>query len=225
MSEKVIETARLDAASVMRVHAPEINESVEANAVRRVIRENWESKLKERGNNLDILSGHVEFMNRELGSLGYETMCMQNVVANTKHMSKGEMIAYTRMLEALAIGYKAKFGPDFGGLLVAGATLVSKDARSMRKNFDYFMSHISRNSNVFENAIEKEVRIIEKLNYNLGRKETGILRFFRKRDILVLKRQIRVKREKISKFESKRIKYRLLSDTLNERVSQSPRIR
>lgn len=222
MSEKVLDTARLDNAST--THAPQTNETVE-NAVRRVIRENWESKVKERGTNLDILSGHVEFMSKELGSLGYETVCMQNVVSNTKHMSKGELIAYTRMIEALAMGYKARFGPEFGGLLVAGATLVSKDARSMRKNFDYFMNHISRNSSVFENAIEKEVRTIEQLNYDLGRKETGILKFFRKKDILVLKRQIKVKREKIGKFENKRVRYRLLSDALNARVSQSPRIK
>jgi hypothetical protein len=140
-------------------------------------------------------------------------------------MSKGELVAYTHMLEALAIGYKTRFGPDFGGLLVAGATLVSKDIRSMRKNFDYFMTHISRNSSVFERAIEKEVRTIEKLNYDLGRKETGILRFFRKKDILVLKRQIKVKREKIGKFENKRVRYRLLSDALNARVSQPSRLK
>lgn len=223
MGEKVLDAARLDTVSLIR--APETNGTVEMNAVKRIIRENWESKVKEKGTNVEILSRHAEFMNNEFGSLSYETTCMPHVVTNTKPMSKNELVAYTRMLEALAIGYKKKFGADFGSLLVAGAALVSKDLRSMKKNFDYLMGNLSKNSNVFERNIEREIRMIEKLNYDLGRKDAGILKFFRKKDILVLKRQIKAKREKIGKFEGKRIKYRLLSDELNARVFQSPKIR
>ncbi len=225
MGDRVLDAARLDTVSL--IHNPNANETVEMNAVKRIVRESWESEAKKNkgNNNTDILERHANFMNEELGSLGYETMCMQNVVANTKRMSKGEVSAYLHMIEALAIGYKARFGTEFGGLLVAGVTVVSKDTRSMRKNFDYLMNHLSKNSAVLESQIEKEIRRIEKLNYDLGRMETGILRFFRKKDIVALKGRITSKRVRISKFETKRIARRRLSDTLNARALQSPRMR
>jgi hypothetical protein len=197
---------------------------MEMNAVKKIVRENWESKIKDsKGTNVDILGRHAEFMNREFGSLGYETMCMPNVVFNTKRMSRSEIIAYTRMLEALAMGYREKFGTEFGGMLVAGATLISKDVRTMKKNFDYFMLHLSKHSFAFERAIDKEVRMIERMNYELGRKDAGIFKFLRKKDIAELKMQIKAKRIKISRFETKRMKYSVLSEALNTRISQGSR--
>jgi hypothetical protein len=219
-NERLMGTARLELAGRQQTEA---NATMEMNAVKKIVRENWESKVKEKGTNVDILSKHADFMNRQFGSMGYETMCMPHVVLNTKKMSRSEIIAYTRMLEALAIGYRDRFGSEFGGQMVAGATIVSKDVRGMRKLFDYFMLHISKNAFTFERAVDKEVRIIERLNYELGRKDSGLFKFFRKKDIAELKKRINIKRAKIGKFESKRMKYSVLSDALNAKI-QGPRL-
>jgi hypothetical protein len=197
------------------------NLTLEENAIKKVVRENWESKLKEKGTNLEILSRHAEFMTREFGSIGYETMCMQNIVSHTKHMSNAELLAYTRLVEALAIGYKSKFGWDFGGLLIAGATSVSKDLHSMRKHFDYLVSYLSQNSEGFDKAIEREMKNTEMLNSELMKKNSGIFRFLRKKDILFLKRRIKVRQARIGRFQVKKEKYRTLTDMVKARASQS----
>jgi hypothetical protein len=201
------------------------NPTIEVNAIKKIVRENWESKLKEKGTNLEILGKHVEFMTRELGSIGYETMCMQNIVSHTKHMSNAELLAYTHLVEALAIGYKSRFGWDFGGLLVAGVTSVSKDLRSVRKHFDYLVSYLSENSAVFDRAIEREMRNTDRLNFELSKKDSGILRFLRKKDILLLKSRIKAKQAKISRFKSRKERYSVLADTVKTRASQPYRMK
>jgi hypothetical protein len=216
-----VDAVRVDAER--NSHDVQNDMTLEVNAIKRIVRENWESKLKEKGTNLEILSKHAEFMTREFGSIGYETMCMQNVVSHTKHMSNAELLEYTRIVEALAIGYKSRFGWDFGGLLVAGATSVSKDLRSIRKHFDYLVTYLSQNSDVFDRAIEKEMKNTEELNSELMKKNSGIFKFFRKKDILFLKRRIRVKQVRIGRYQGKKEKYKTLADIVKARASQSYR--
>lgn len=202
MNEKVLDTARLDAEK--NEQNLKYDSTMEMNAVKKVVRESWESKLKEKGANLDILGKHAEFMTKEFGSIGYETMCMQNIVAHAKHMSKSELIAYMQIAEALAVGYKSKFGLNFGGLLIAGVTLVSKDLNTMRKHFNYFMSHLSQNSDVLGRRLDKEISRMMVLNSELNKKERGLLRFLRKKEIYSLKVRIRAKQKKIVRLKTKR---------------------
>jgi hypothetical protein len=67
LSSKEVEAARHGAESLGF-------STIEADAVKKVVRENWECKLKEKGTDLDILNDHAAFMSRELSTIDYETL-------------------------------------------------------------------------------------------------------------------------------------------------------
>lgn len=178
--------------------------TIEASAIKRVVRENWESRLNEKGTGLDILNEHAAFMTREFDALDYETLCMQNIAARAKHMSRGELLEYTRAIEALAVGYKARFGAEFGMLLVAGMALVSRDAKSAKRHLDYFLNHLSESESAYGKAIDKEIRRLERLDSRMKSRNSGILRFLRKKEIGRLSSRIGAGRERITKLGRKK---------------------
>ncbi|MDE1854853.1 MAG: hypothetical protein KGH57_00835 [Candidatus Micrarchaeota archaeon] len=204
MNTKEVDASGLDA----------VPSTIEANAIKKIVRENWESKLKERGTSLDILNEHAEFMTKEFGAMNYETLCMQNIAARSKHMSKGELAAYTRTIEALALGYKARFGPEFAEPLIAGVALLSKDVRSARKHLDYFVSHVSDSAAKYELRITRETGMLERIDSEFRRKNSGMLRFLRKREIDALGSRLRATKVRILKLERKKIRCaKLANDT------------
>lgn len=212
MSSKEVEAARHGAESLGF-------STIEADAVKKVVRENWECKLKEKGTDLDILNDHAAFMSRELSTIDYETLCMQNIAARAKHMSRGELLAYTKTIEALALGYKSRFGADFSGLLVAGVTLISKDAKTVRKHFDYFISHLSSGAVRCDKLIGKENGRLVSLDTELAKKNSGILRFFRKGDILRLRRSIRSRQIRIKRLEGRKRRYVSLAEQVKTKAN------
>jgi len=195
------------------------NSTIETNAVRKVLRENWASKLKEKESCIEVLERHAEFMNREFGSLDYEASCLQNIALHARHMSKGELLAYTKFVEALAVGYKSKFGLDFSGLLIAGVTLVSIDMRTLKKHFDYFVTHLYQNSDVYAKRLDRELTRIEKLNSEICRKDSGILKFLRKKEVASLRSRVKSKQAKIGRLQGKRTRYNMLADNLKARTT------
>lgn len=199
--------------------------TLEANAVKKVVREGWESRLKEKGTGLNILSDHAAFMSRELNTIDYESLCMQNIAARAKHMSKGELLAYTRTIEALALGYKFKFGANFGGVLIAGITLISKDTNTLRKHFDYFILHLSDGAGKCEKLIGRESGRLVSLDAELAKKNSGIFRFLRKKDIARLRKSIRVRQVKIIKLKSKRGRYISLAEQVKAKANATPQKR
>lgn len=195
--------------------------TIEANAVKKIVREGWESRLKEKGTALDILNSHMQFMNRELDLLDYESLCMQVIAQRAKHMSRGELLAYTKTLEALALGYKSRFGVDFGGLLIAGVTLVSKDVKSVRKHFDYFLTHLTKGAGVYERMIERELGRAKGFDEELRLKNKGIFKFLRKKEIARLRLRIRASQLRIKKLEGKKVKYVSLAEELKVKTAPS----
>ena len=205
----------LDASRLVTGHG-----TIEANAIKKIVRESWESKLKEKGTTLDILNDHAEFMAREFGVMNYETLCMQNIAARAKHMSKGELAAYAHIVEALALGYKARFGPEFAEPLVAGVTLLAKDVKSARKHLDYFTSHVSGSADAYGRRIAREMERLELTKAEARKMDSGILRFFRKRVIARLGMRIRAANAKIEKLEGKRLGYARLAEETRERADR-----
>ncbi len=219
MNNKEVDASRLNTHDEPRAGFS----TIEASAVKKIVRESWESKLKERGTTLDILNEHAEFMTREFSALDYETLCMQNIAARAKHMSKGELLAYTNAIEALAIGYKERFGADLGSLLIAGITLVAKDFKTVSKHLDYFLAHVSESAKAYETAIGREVKRVERLDSRLRSKNSGILRFFRKKEIAELNARIRSRQARISRLSAKKARYAKLGDDTRSRADPRKR--
>lgn len=191
--------------------------NLETDAVKRVVREGWESRLKEKGTNLAILNEHMEFMEKEF-SINYGAICMPSMATHSKHMSRGELEAYVKLIETLAIGYKSRFGADFSSLMIVGASVLSKDLKTARKQFDVFLAHLSKVSGKYSNLMDKESRNIEALRLELARKESGILRFFRKREIMLLRSRMRARERRIGGFAKKKAKYDSIANGLKIRV-------
>lgn len=186
--------------------------TIEASAVKKIVRESWEAGLKDRGTSLDILNEHAAFMSREFSAIDYETLCMQSIAARAKHMSKGELLAYTKAIEALALGYKARFGTEFAGLLVAGITLVAKDVKSVRKHMDYFIGHLSKSAEAYEKMLAREVERLGRLDSKLKSRNSGILRFLRKREVDQLRKGISTRRARIGRFTGRKDRYSKLAE-------------
>ncbi len=209
MNNKEVDASRLNKEGELRNSG---FATIEASAVKRVVREGWESKLKEKGTTLDILNDHVAFMTREFDAIDYETLCMQLIASRARHMSRGELLTYTKTIEALAVGYKERFGSDFGSLLIAGVTLVARDVKAVRGHLDYFLSHLSKNAAGYERRIWKEVRKVERMDSDLRAKNSGIFSFFRRKEIALLDRRIRAGRLRLGRLEKKKLRYAKLAE-------------
>ena len=196
--------------------------TLELNAVKKVVREAWQSKLKEQGTNVDILGKHAAFMNGVLESVDYEVVCMPSVASHTKHMSRGELMVYTKFLETLAVGYKSRFGPEFANLMIAGLALVSKDLRTARSHFDNFVSDLGKISEAYERRSARVSKKIEELDKELGRKQSGMLRFFRKRAIQSIRANIGRHRGLADRFEKRRAKYASIAESLRANTALRP---
>jgi hypothetical protein len=218
LNSREIDTARPDAENKL---GNEGFSTLEASAVKKIVRESWESRLKEKGTALDILNEHMQFMNRELDAIDYESLCMQVIAQRAKHMSRGELLAYTKTIEALALGYKSRFGADFSALLIAGVTLVSKDLTTVRKHLDYFLAHLSKGAGVYEKRIEKELCKMSGCEEQIKLKDKGIFRFLRKKEIAVLRKRIRVAQAKIKKLEGRKSRYVSLAEQLKAKTGSN----
>ncbi len=215
MNSREIDASRASAAENTRESG---FSTIEASAVKRIVRESWESHIKERGTSLDILNEHAEFMENEFADLDYQTLCMQNIAARAKHMSKGELSEYTKALEALAVGYKARFGPEFATLLVAGITLVARDVEGAKRHLDYFLSHLSESESRYERRIAKEMRLVERLDLRLRSRNSGILRFLRKRELNALGRKITAGHGRIAMLGKRKSSFAKMSEETRMRA-------
>lgn len=189
-------------------------DTIEANAIKRVIREQWQSELGSKNGNTDLLNEHAAHIFKEFGSLSYETLCMQSIAARAKHMSRGELMAYTKAMEALAFGYKARFGREFAALMLAGTALVAKNAESITAQLDYFVRHLSKGTAKYENAAAREASIIAELDAELRRRNAGLFRFLRKRELQLISSHIAERRARIARLDRKRQRYASLAGSV-----------
>ncbi len=216
MSFKELDTGRVNAAK----EADESEAStLEMNAVKKIVRENWESKLKDKGTDIDILNEHKKNMAKLMAEIDYETLLMENIAARAKHMSRGELRAYTKTIEALGMGYRQRFGADFGNLLTAGMALVSRDMQNARKHFDYFILSLSKNESAYDKLMEAEAQEMQKLDMRLQSANSGIFRFFRKKEIARLQQVIKARQAKVIKLRGRKLKYSTLANELKARVA------
>lgn len=204
----------MPSAYVDRVRPIQTN-TMEVEAVKRIIRESWQPDVKD-SSTMDILNKHVDFMARELKLPDYEAACMQNVALHSKHMTKSELRAYTKLIEALAIGYKSRFGLDITNLLIAGVALLSKDLKTARKHYNNLLSDLYYNLKSYDDRIEKENNRITRLATRLQDKESRmfLFRMLNKREINALKSRINKRTSRMNKLSSRKVKYDSLATKL-----------
>jgi len=211
LNTKPIDTSRIydDKARVFQTNTTEVE------AVKRIIRESWQPDVKDIST-MDILSKHVDFMARELKLADYEAACMQNVALHSKHMTKSELRAYTKLIEALAIGYKSKFGLDITNLLIAGVALLSKDLKTARKHYNNLLSDLYYNLKSYDDRIEKENGKISRLATRLQNKESRmfLFRMFNKKEISALRNRINKRTVRMNRLANRKVKYDLLATKL-----------
>lgn len=189
-------------------------------AVKKVLREELESKtvedVKSPALNVDVgvLGNTGEFLRSQLYSMGHYVVCMKNIVANSKRMPAYERKAYAQMIIALTTGYKSVFGPEFGSLLVVGVTSVAKDLRSTRKHFDSFTDFLYSKAGVYNEALEKQMKIADRISSKLKVSESSKLRFFKKKKIARLRKSLSRKITKTATLQTKKSKYAKLADSL-----------
>ena len=101
-----------------------------SNALRRIVREHWQTKATTDQKSIQILNDHASRMETLLGSFDYGAICMPNIILNSKKMNQRDLVVYLSYIESLAIGYKLWLGDnDSANIFIAGLTLKARDTR------------------------------------------------------------------------------------------------
>jgi predicted RNase H-like nuclease (RuvC/YqgF family) len=139
-------------------------------------------------------------------------------------MTKSELQAYTKLIEALAIGYESKFGLEITNPLIAGVALLSKDLKSVRKHYNNLLSELYYNLKSYDDRIEKENVRVCNLTNKLQTKESSmfLFRMFRKKEIAALRNRIKKRTTGINKLQNKKARYESLTTRLKSVANSYP---
>lgn len=179
-----------------------------SNALRRIVREHWQTKISSDQKSIQILNDHASRMETLLGSFDYGAICMPNIILNSKKMNQRELVVYLSYIESLAIGYKLWLGDnDSANIFIAGLTLKARDTRSVSKYLDSFMGRMESKTSYYERRTYKENKNIEGLILELEKRNNGFFRFLRKGEINVLRRMINMHHKNSKKLSRRKDKY------------------
>ncbi len=186
--------------------------SLEKAALKDIIRKRWESELvsgRHQGKEVkEQLDSHVSNVKDILNNYDYEIFCMPNVINNTKAMSRSEMKAYLKHMEALAIGYSSVFGNDMAILLLIGLTCKSRSVDSIAKYYGNFSSDISKKVAYYDKMLQRNSDFMSRVNYEIKMSESGILRLFKRKKVTKLKRIAGSRTRRIKIIERQRSNYK-----------------
>ena len=192
---------------------------MEKAALKDIIRRRWETELgtgrQQNKDAKDQLDTHVSNVKGILNNYDYEIFCMPNVIANTKTMSRNETRDYLKHIEALATGYTAIFGSDLATLLLIGLTCKSRSVSSIAKYYDTLSSDINRKAVYYDGLLQKHSDFMSRVNYEIKMTESGLLKFFRKKKALKLRRIASSRTSRIKLIEKKRSAYRSLISSMS----------
>lgn len=192
---------------------------MEKAALKDIIRRRWETELgtgrQQNKDAKDQLDTHVSNVKGILNNYDYEIFCMPNVIANTKTMSRNETRDYLKHIEALATGYTAIFGSDLATLLLIGLTCKSRSVSSIAKYYDTLSSDINRKAVYYDGLLQKHSDFMSRVNYEIKMTESGLLKFFRKKKALKLRRIASSRTSRIKLIEKKRSAYRSIISSMS----------
>ena len=192
---------------------------MEKAALKDIIRRRWETELgtgrQQNKDAKDQLDTHVSNVKGILNNYDYEIFCMPNVIANTKTMSRNETRDYLKHIEVLATGYTAIFGSDLATLLLIGLTCKSRSVSSIAKYYDTLSSDINRKAVYYDGLLQKHSDFMSRVNYEIKMTESGLLKFFRKKKALKLRRIASSRTSRIKLIEKKRSAYRSIISSMS----------
>ncbi len=184
--------------------------SFEAEIFKRVIKENWKSKVSDENSKqiVAMLEEHASSMQKLLNNYEYEILSLPHVIASCKRMTRGEAARYLRVLEAIAVGYKQRYTPDMLSLLVCGLALKAKDAESAAKYLRLLTSDLEGKVTYYTTVSNAEARSIDNLALTLKYMEASLMhRIFKRGELVRIRRRIDVRIRRKRKFDHKRIRY------------------
>ena len=144
-----------------------------------------------------------------------QLLFLQNVIANKKTMSRNETKDYLKHIEALATGYTAIFGSDLATLLLIGLTCKSRSVSSIAKYYESFSSDINRKAVYYDRLLQKHSDFMSRVNYEIKMTESGLLKFFRKKKAVKLRRIASSRTSRIKVIEKKRSAYRSIISSMS----------
>ncbi len=195
-------------------------QNMESRAVEEVLKKDRHDKIKEDERNRELFEKHIANMRSILNNYDYELSNMHQIVSNCKKMKNGEAENYIKMLEALALGYRKKFGSSLIIPFLTGVIAKAKDPYAMSKYYNMLLSEIVGKIDLASAKERIEERKIDELTLELRYKESGVLRIFRKGDIKRIKNRIAAKKRKIDKYRARADNYKLLFSTVKSIVSK-----
>jgi len=189
--------------------------SVVTNAIKNVVRSDWEFCAKKSNASIVLLNRISEFMRSEMNSMDYEALCMKNIAAHSQRMSKEDLRPYLCMLQALVKGYKQRYGQEVANLLMVGLTQAARDPQSAKKHFDSLLSDIGNKAEFYNAAAVMESTKVQNLSRELQIREASVIsRIFKKREIRSIRAKIEGRKNKIAKMERRKENYVNLASAL-----------
>jgi hypothetical protein len=113
------------------------------------------------------------------------------------------------------VGYSSVFGSDLATLLLIGLTCKSRSVSSIAKYYDNFSSDINRKAVYYDNLLQKHSDFMSRVNYEIKVTESGLLKFFRKKKAVKLKRIASRRTNRIKIIEKKRSTYRSIISSMS----------
>jgi hypothetical protein len=194
-----------------------------SNAIKTVMRADMETRAgAEGGASIVMLNSLKDFLQREL-TIGIAAVCMQNVAANSKHMSREEFQAYARTLQALTMGYKTRFGKNLATVIMVGITAMARDSRSAGTYLNDMLGGLSTRANTYNARIQERSRKADDLSRTLTKKQSSIIaRIFGRGEIGLLTLGVSNHKEKITALEKRKAKCEKLASTIKGIANPQP---
>ncbi len=185
-----------------------------------IIRQTWKEGVGVRKDSKEAvtdLDEHVLNMRKLLNGYNYEARGMPLVAANSSRMSKEDRRQYLANIEAIAIGYGNLLGSDLTTLILLGLPQVAKDHGSASRYTSILMNDLENRQHAYRRRVIREGVEVEKAATKIVRHSSGILRFFRRGKITVLKKGLERRSSRIRKLEAKADRYYYLLQKVKER--------
>jgi hypothetical protein len=195
---------------------------IEPNALKTIIRQQWEGKFegieKSRSKQIMIdLEEHVSNMQSILNTMDYEVFCVTNIITNSKHMTRDDLVKYLSVLEAIGTGYSHMLNKDLATLVMIGITARFRTLNGLTKHYHALMGRIEAKSCYYNDKMFIASKAVDSLSTELKTQESSLLRFFFRGRINSIRGKLNSKSSRVKKLESKVTKYRGLSEKVRRR--------
>ncbi len=199
------------------------NDTIEVNTLNKLLKDSWRANLEDQSrlnkHPLSVFEDHALNMRDLLNAYDYEIFSIPNIISHSKQMSKGEIKAYISSLEAIAFGYRYKFDSELTNLLLTGLTLKAKDFKTIARYYTSLLDDLERNLARYQKELGKENKKFDTLVVELKSNESSLLRFLKKKRIVLLRRVIARRTIKIKRIQKRAVRYEWLIKTMSSKVN------